>query len=750
MSYTGRSLRRNHRRHQSKIRVVIGILISLLLIASLTGVAGAAYVNNALKSLPKNWNKPHAFDAPQPTRIISADGKLLARIYLQDRESIEATQMGTYVRRATVAVEDERFYQHGGVDSIGILRAALSGSGGGSTLTQQYVRQTILSNEATKMTLGRKVREAYLATQMEKRFTKDQILTMYLNTVYYGEGAYGVQIAARTYFAKNAADLTLPEAALIAGMPQLPSRTSPYDNPAAALARRNEVLDRMLVNRYITKKQYDAAVATPIKPKRLPEPANGIYAAPYFVSDVLKILKNDLHLSYAQRTGGGLTVRTSLNLTMQQQAEESVHDAIGDEGPECALTTINPKNGFVQAMVGGRDFAKNQINLANNVDSATPGRQPGSTFKAFTLATAINNGLSPNTTVNGSAVTIPTSEPGGWKVVNSEGQAFGRVSVANATYNSINGAYARIEMALGSLDTKSANDKRNVEIGAQMVSDTAKKLGVTSLPLPPNPSLTLGGDAVTVQDIASGFATFAAGGVYHRPVKIASITDRNNKVIYDWSKDPKNAPKQVLSPSVNYAVVKVLQGVAQYGTGTPGCVYSRQMAAKTGTTDDSANVWFTGFTPNFCTSVWRGWRDNNDTVYINGGMAYGGPACGPIWKDYAEKVFENLPAEDFQTAPEPTYSSSKFLFYNNGDPKKKKSTEASSTASGVPSQDGDQDSSGVPSYIGQNYQTAFDAFTQAGYTVVWIQQASSAPRGTIIAQSVNGNTVTLTVSLGGG
>ena len=707
----------------------ISILVALLILVTVVGAAGAVFVTDSLKNLP-DWKKNGAFDAPQPTRILSADGKLLARVYLQNRESIDATSMGTYVREATVAVEDERFYKHGGIDPAGIARAALTNRGGGSTLTQQYVRQTILSDEATQQTLTRKVREAYLAMQVEKKYSKDEVLTMYLNTVYYGESSYGVQAAAQTYFSKNAADLTLPEAALIAGLPQRPSKTSPYEYPKAALARRNHVLDRLLANKYITKKEHDEAIATPITLKRAVEPANGIYAAPYFVSDVKKLLQEDYNLSYQQLTGGGLIVKTSLNYTMQVQAEASVRDAIGTEGPECALTTINPKNGYVQAMVGGRDFSKNQINLANNVrvDPKTGvrsgGRQPGSTFKAFTLTTAIKNGMSPGASVNGSAVKVPTTDPKGWDVQNSEGQSRGQISVAQATYGSVNGAYARIEMALGSLDTGKADDKRNAELGAAKVAEVAKSMGIVSLPLPANPSLTLGGDAVTVQDIASGFATLANNGVYCPPVKIVSITDRNGESLYDVKDDVDFAPKRVLTPEVACAVTDILQGVVTGGTATSARISGRQIAGKTGTTNDSTNVWFTGYTPNFCTSIWRGWRDVDQTVTINGRMAYGGSACAPIWKDYALKVFSTLPNEDFPGAEAPPYNNDKFKFY--------------------------QGVTDAPSVVGMDYQAAYDILTRAGFEVDMNQVESDAPRGTVIGQSARGNKVTITVSLGRG
>ncbi|MCL2655053.1 MAG: transglycosylase domain-containing protein [Coriobacteriia bacterium] len=737
MPYLSRNARSHHRSSHKGGKIFAGVLLTGLIITCVAGVAGAAYVSNALKTLPKNYKSADAFVAPEASRIYSVDGKLLARVYIQNRQSVDAKQMGKYVRNATVAVEDERFLQHGGIDPAGIIRAAVTGNGGGSTLTQQYVRQTILADEATQQTLARKIREAYLAMQVEKKYSKDEVLTMYLNTVYYGESSYGVEAAAQTYFSKDASQLTLAEAALLAGLPQRPSGLNPYKHLADAKVRRNHVLDRMLANKYITKDECDKAKAEEIKLKRSSDPANGIYAAPYFVSDVKSALlptdgsASPYNLTYNQLVTGGLVIKTSLDSKMQGEAEASMRDGIGDSGPEGALVTINPKNGFVQAMVGGRDFSKNQINLANNrrwdpkKKIWVGGRQPGSTFKAFTLTTAIEAGMSPSASVSGSEVKIPANNSQGyWDVHNSEGRSQGQLSVAQATYASVNGAYARIEMALGSVETGSATSKENVEIGAQKVAAVAKKMGVRSLPLDPVPSLTLGGDGCTVQDIASGFSTLANNGVYCPPVKIVSITDRNGVERYNYKNDSNYTPQRVLTPSVACAVVKILQGVVSGGTGTPARIPGRQIAGKTGTTNSSNNLWFTGFTPNFCTSIWRGWRDKDDTVRINGRMGYGGPACGPIWKSYAKKVFETLPKEDFLTAPAPPYNNSQFKFFGGSDK--------------------------APRVIGLDYQAAFDKLRAAGFTVNWIQVPADAPRGTVIAQSAKGNKVTLTVSLGGG
>jgi len=724
MAPLSRNARAHHRGHGGAKKIIISVLVIGLILTIAVGGVGAAYAFDSLQNLP-DYKKAGAFDTAQPSLIYAADGTLLASLYLQNRTSIKQDQMGKYARNATVAVEDERFFQHGGIDPAGIVRAVIKGSGGASTLTQQYIRQTILSSEATQMTLKRKIREAYLAMQFEKEYNKQEILTMYLNTVYYGERAYGIQAAAQTYFSKNAADLTLPEAALLAGLPQRPNGLDPVKYPQAATTRRNHVLDRMFANNYITKKEYDEAKATPLQLTYQASPDTGvkIYSNPYFVSEVKKKLLNNqkaYHITYDQIFKGGLKVKTTLNPTMQNQAQESVTAAIGDSGPECALVTVDPKTGWIQAMVGGRSFQESQVNLA------TSGNQVGSTFKVFTLTTAIEAGMSPDIRVNGDApVTLPWNGSKGWPVVNSEGKSQGMISLAQATYASVNGAYARIVYALGTTKDTQKITADNGAAGAAKVAATAHKMGITA-PLtepgtgnPPGPSITLGAYPCSPLDMASAFATLANNGVYHKPTYITSITDQDGNEVYKW----EDAPQRVLTPSIACAVNKILQGVVTGGTGTPARVSGRQIAGKTGTTNDSTDVWFVGFTPNFCTSVWVGHREGVSTVRWNGRMAYGGTTCGPIWKAYAQQVFATLPVEDFPTAPAPPYNNNNFK---------------------IP------DGLTAPDVVGLDYQTAFDKLTAAGYKVVWVEQVSSAPTGTIINQSVNGNTVTLTVSSGSG
>lgn len=684
--------RKNAQQSGMQAGVAILSILGAIVLLSIIGVAVLASVANSwLKDLPDYQDK-RAFEVAQPTRIYSADGKLLARLYLENREVISRKQMSPYVLKATVAVEDERFYKHNGVDLIGIMRSALSvlkgTRQGGSTITQQYIRKTILRDEATEISLKRKVREAYLALQLEKIYAKDDILVMYLNTVYYGEGAYGIQAAAQTYFAKDAKDLTIAQAALLAGLPQRPSGLSPYEYPKDALARRNQVLRRMLSNNYITQAQYDKAVAEKIKPKRKKNPLDGIYHAPYFVAQVKKELQNKF--SKATVFGGGLTVKTTLNLQRQKDAERAVKNSIGKKGPEGALVAIEPSTGYVEAVVGGRNYSKNKFNMATQAH-----RQPGSSFKTMTLVAAINDGMSPNTTVDSSSpASIPT-KPKPWIVSNSEGKGHGSMSLASATYASVNTVYARVIWALG----------------PKKVVSMAHKLGIKTK-LSSYASIALGAQNVTPLEMASAYATLANNGVYNEPAFITSVTDSSGKTLYEH----KKKSKRVISKEVAYAATKILMGVVSHGTGTRAALPGREVAGKTGTSQQNRDVWFCGYTPQLATAIWVGWPSEKP-IFLNGMRAYGGTVCAPIFRSFMEAALEGEPKINFPTADSPKYGGK----YK------------------IPA--------GKPADItGMTLEEARKELE--GYDIVIKYVYSDKPKGTLLSDKISGNTATLVVSKG--
>lgn len=601
---------------------------------TLVGAASAyAVVQGWLKGLP-DYTSQNAFEVAQATRVYSADGQLLAKLYLQNRDVVPISQIATSMSQGVVAVEDERFYQHGGVDPLGIVRAMFSTAGGdrqgASTITQQYVRNTILLGERNNMTLARKVREAYLAMQVEKRYTKDEILGMYLNTVYFGEGAYGAQAAARTYFAKDASQLTLPEGALIAGLAQSPSALDPYNNPDGAVARRNKVLSRMLYNNYITQADYSAAIATPLKLKRDKEPPDGIYSAPYFVADVKRRLQQQF--SPAVVFQGGLTVYTTLDTREQAIAEAAAHAKFkGKNDPEVALVSIDPRSGYVKAMVGGRDYSKSKFNLATQAY-----RQPGSSFKTFVLTTAIDQGMPPYYSIDSnSPVTIPSKPP--WTVSNDEGTGSGMMSLDAATWNSVNAVYARLAWA----------------IGIKNIAKTAKRMGITT-PLPNYPSIALGSVGCTPLEMASAYGTLATGGTHYDPIEVTKVLDRNGQVIYQAKPDGS----QVVRPQVARVVTDVLRGVIQQGTATAADI-GRPAAGKTGTSQLNRDNWFVGYTPQLVTAVWVGYKTEK-TIYVDGSKGFGGSTAAPIWAAFMKKALAGMPALEFPKASAPTYDESKF------------------------------------------------------------------------------------------
>ena len=385
-----------------------GVLVaafSLVLVVGLGAFGVGRIVDAWVGELP-SVHDPNAFAYSAKTRIYANDRTtLLAEFYLQDQEPIEKDQVGNYVLEGTVATEDTRFYEHEGVDYYGIGRALVNNLNGGSlegasTITQQLVRNTLLSSEANDISFRRKAREAELAIEMEQAYSKDDILLMYLNTINYGSGCYGIEAAAQHYFSKSAIDLTLAEAATLVGIPQSPTYNNPEDYPENCTKRRNVVLDRMLTHGTITQEEHDSAVEEELVLDVETRAEDGIYEYPYFTSYVRQQLLDQL--SFEEVFDGGLTIYTTIDPTLQGYAEEAaaeVYDDMartGDSDVSLSMTCIDPNTGYVLAMIGGKDWSDSQFNLAT---SAT-GRQAGSSFKAFTLAAAIEQGISPKTVID--------------------------------------------------------------------------------------------------------------------------------------------------------------------------------------------------------------------------------------------------------------------------------------------------------------------------------------------------------------
>lgn len=609
---------------------IIGIILLVVVVVAI-GV-GAGVVVGYMGNLPK-LSSYKGLDKDQTSKVYASDGTLIATFHAeQNRELIPVEQIPKHLQNGVVAIEDERFYQHRGVDLKAIFRALYVNiqSGriveGGSTITQQYVRNTFITPEVTML---RKIKEAALAYQLEKKYSKKKILELYLNTVYYGQGCYGVETASQNFFGKPAKDLTLAESALLAGLPGAPNYFSPHNNPKLAMTRRNLVLDKMAKFKYITKKEAEEAKKTPIVLK--PTPTQEPLIAPYFVEHVKLSLIEKYGANMVYR--GGLRIYTTLDLNMQKKAEEAVFSTLDQpDDPAASLVAIEPKTGYIKALVGGKDIATTKFNLATQAR-----RSPGSAFKTFTLVAAIEKGISPSRSYESASpryIKIPSGET--WKVYNAEGgSAGGSVSIQQATIGSINVVFAQLIL----------------DVGAQRVAETAQKMGILS-PVPAYPAITLGGmdEGVSALDMASGYATLANDGVYVRATPIIKITDYEGNII----ERRKPIGKAVIGKNTAHTVTSILQKVIRYGTGTRAQL-DRPAAGKTGTAEYKQDAWFCGYTPDLACAVWMGYPQASIRMgYIHGYPAYGGGIPALIWQKFMSGALEDIPPSDFPGA-EPIY-----------------------------------------------------------------------------------------------
>jgi penicillin-binding protein 1A len=565
----------------------------------------------------------------------------------QSRVVVSSNRIAPMMKLATVAVEDRRFYEHRAVDVRGIVRAVYADATnkklvqGGSTITQQFVKNAYLQSQRS---IGRKLKEAALAWQLEQKWPKDRILTAYLNTIYYGNGSYGVQQAAQTYFHHGALKLTLAEAALLAGIPSDPSRWDPVVHPRQAKARRAVVLHDLYEQRYITWKQYDHAKQAPLpKPEDVGLPGDE-GPAQYFTNYVKQQLVDEY--GSAKVYGGGLRVHTSIDLGLQKVARDAISGVLTDpNGPSAALVAIDPRDGRVLAMVGGRNYRASQFNLAVQGE-----RQPGSSFKPFVLATALRDGISPQTTF----VSAPTTILAGgklWTVHNFEHAYMGPVTLSTATTESDNTVYAQLTRL----------------VGPKAIAKTAHDLGITSK-LRAYYAIGLGAEAVNPLEMARAYSAFANGGFridgaaigqdrrkdpYGLPRAIKLIEDSKGKVVADNKPDPTRK----LDPNTAAMMDQLLSNVVREGTGQKARLSDgRPQAGKTGTTENYGDAWFVGFTPNLVAAVWVGYPNKlvpMQTQY-HGHPVVGGTFPALIWKAFAEKALDYLhkPPDSF---PSPLY-----------------------------------------------------------------------------------------------
>jgi penicillin-binding protein 1A len=627
---------RSRRRHRRTSRKKNPFLVVLLVLGSMLAVSGLVAglwllsVYNSAPSLASLTPITHG----AVSKVYAADGSLLGVIHSDKiRQPISSARIPQDLKDATVAIEDRRFYDHGGIDPSAIIRAGwedLTAGGkpveGGSTITQQLVRNLYIENPED--TLKRKIIEAHLANDEEKEHSKDWILTAYLNTASYGtnEGAtaIGVEAAAETYFSKHARDLTLPEAAMIAGLPQAPSQYNPLLNPRAALARRNEVLQAMEHQGKISSTEYQEALAQGLGLN--PGQKYNRIRDPY----IFDLVKQELQDRYGVNTvqNGGLKVYTTIRPALQQAAQNAVDSCsvcYSGGGPASALASVNPNNGKIMALASTQRYSlTSQFNFAAHAQ-----RQPGSSFKVYDLTTAIKQGIDPDSTYYDGTSPATLTTPGGseWTVNNAE-QGGGVLPLTEATWESVNVVFAKL----------------GLDVGPENIAKTAYEMGITSplgikgareIPckLGPNcfipPADAIGGLSVGVTPLeqANAYATLANGGVHHDATAIDRVVFPGGKV----DEPSAGEGKRVLTEGQAYEVTKVLEGVITSGTGA-GYTYMgcSSEAGKTGTSEDLSDAWFVGYTPMYSTAVWTGHPLSRAST------GFGGPTSGPIWRSYME------------------------------------------------------------------------------------------------------------------
>lgn len=579
------------------------------------------------------------------TKVYSSDGEVIKEFYEQKRIPIKLDQIPENLVKATLSVEDQNYYSHWGVDFAGIFRATYVNLRnrrivqGGSTITQQLARNLFLTQERTYM---RKIKEAILALEIETTFSKDEILELYFNQIYYGSGAYGAEAAAQIYFGKHVTELNLVECAVLAGIPRWPSRYSPKLNPEASLERTKTVLRLIGEEGSPSEKVVTIDELPPIETLIEEKVASGLY----FTEVVRQYLEEKY--GYNRLYKSGLVVRTTIDMNLQREAERIMEEGLqrienfwdykyitydkviesrdGEkrssettEYLQGALAAIEPATGFVKALIGGRDYRDNEFNRA--IDAK---RQPGSVFKPILYTAAIDNGIPPSTIIIDSPVSIPQGDGTIWKPTNYDKTFRGPIILREAITKSINMISIKLLM----------------KIGPQTATVYAKRMGIDSN-LPAVESLALGAGELTPLEVTAAFATFPTGGVRITPIFIESIEDAKGNVL------ESNSPRreQAISPQTAYIMTTLLEDVIDHGTGRSSRAwgFKRPAGGKTGTNTDYSDAWFIGFTPDYVCGVWVGFDDNR--TIINKGS--GARLALPIWTEFMKVAHDTLPERTF-------------------------------------------------------------------------------------------------------
>lgn len=626
-------------------RIRLFIALCLVVFAGL----GFGYIFAAYQSLPAVGNNMRPAVSSQ---VFDSHGRLITTLHSdQNRLPIDINKVPQNLQNAFIAAEDNRFYEHIGIDPIGIFRAIFANltnrgiAQGGSTITQQLAKNAFLSQEQT---LKRKIQEAMLALEIEHKYSKKEILEMYMNQIYFGQGAYGIQTAAKTYFNKDVNELTLTQCAMLAGLPKSPNYYSPFNNLNEAKKRKNVVLDQMVKYGYISAAEAEDAKNQDLglsKSHQSKEADEYVSFIDYVSQQVAKKYGDDA--LYKE----GLKIYTTMDVDKQHAAVRAMRnlpnnytDENGLTQPQAAIVSIDPKTGHILAMVGGR--GQDSFNRASMAV-----RQPGSAFKPFVYLTALQHDMTPDTTMDDQPVTY-----GSWSPKNAGGSYSGTMTLSDALAHSVN--TIAVQLA----------DK----VGTKNIIANAKKMGITTLDAKDdNLAMALGGltKGVTPLEMASAYGTFANKGVHVKPTAIVKILDRDGNVLEDASTLEKEETKtRVMSEREAYEMTTMLEGVIDHGTGTAAAI-GRPAAGKTGTTDDNKDAWFVGYTPDIVTAVWIG----DDTGSHSLGEIYGGTIPAEIWKDYMSSATSDESGGDF-SAP-------------SGMERRKETTSSSSSSNSVRSDD---------------------------------------------------------------
>jgi 1A family penicillin-binding protein len=697
--------------HRLLLFAVLTVAAASLVALSLLPTVGA--IGRALKEFDRKYltDERAAIDLPpfpERSTVFAADGSILARLFAdENRKLVSLGGVNQHTRDAVVAIEDHQFYQHGPVSFSSIMRALFTNlrAGevvqGGSTITQQLAKNTYTGGEQT---FARKIEEARAAIELERAYTKDEIIELYLNEIYLANGVYGIATGAEFYFGKPTKALSLPEAALLAGIVKAPESYDPLREPAAALRRRNEVLARMLEYGFIDRGRYEAAVEVPLGLSSAGRRSLASSAEPYFVTYIKQQLLRDNRLgrTYRQRYkavfAGGLRIYTTLVPSMQDQARQAVESYLPNPGeeppadPSTAVVSVAPSTGAIQAIVGGSNFDRSQVDLA------AQGRRPaGSAFKPFALVAAMQAGVPPGR-VYDSTEPIFIPECDDWTVNNAEPGTDDYMNLWDATQGSVNVVFAQLSR----------------DVGPEKIADAARDMGIQTK-LPAICSLALGTIPVSPLELTSAYGTLANGGIHCRPFAVFKVETRSGQTVLDT----RPRCTRVIEPEIAAQVTAMLQRAVESGTGFRANI-GRPMAGKTGTGQNFSDAWFVGYVPQMATGVWVGYPKGQ--VYtmenVHGIEVLGGTYPAQIWHDYMAQAMANLPVETFPPPPPEPHGT-------------------------------------VPDVVGLSFEQAEQVLAEADFTTVAEEVNSVEPAGTVVGQDpfggaelTLGSAVTVLVSTG--